>query len=144
LGVHLHCFFQRCSCSLCSSQGTGEVVCRAELGSNAHQSPKGKWRGYSSSTRGGRPTGHGIVVIDVPHGPGMSQTPPSLRAGSPSVRGRVAAPSKRNSDAPAGLGVRWCRQLPDLSACASRGVAGVGLLRDHRITSDRRRSSPTS
>jgi len=60
------------------------------------------------------------------------------------VRGRVAAPSKRNSDTPAGLGVRWCRQLPDLSACASRGAAGVGLLRDHRITSDRRRSSPTS
>jgi hypothetical protein len=28
------------------------------------------------------------------------------------VRGCVAAPSKRNSDAPAGLGVRWCRQPP--------------------------------
>jgi len=48
-------------------------------------------------------------------------------------RGCVAAPSKRNSDAPAGLGVRWCRQLPDPGAFASRGAAGVGLLRDCRI-----------
>ena len=143
-GIHRWLFIAwefTCTVSFKDARARSAVL-KGRCGRDARRNPSQRLSRrdrVSGSTLAGRPSGHGARSAARP---GKHQRDP-LPAGPVEGRlgaGRVAAPSKRNSDAPAGHGVRWCPRLRSLGI-ASSGIGGVGLFRDRRITNDRRRSS---